>query len=99
MGDVRGHRVGVGDRDWHRKFRIVTGDAGRIHKVLILKRLPQKICEAELSIQPLSRVRQVFRDEDLQSEVFVRLAHEHEATSEVTRDPWNATFRKLSNVS
>jgi hypothetical protein len=40
----------------------------------------------------------VLRDEALQPEAFIQLAHENEA-GVGGDDPWNATFRKPLNVS
>ena len=45
--------------------------------------------------KPCRESLQVLGDECRQPQAFIQLAHQKEVpASEVTRDPWNATFRK-----
>ena len=50
-------------------------------------RLPQQIRQPELRVQAVAGVAQVFCDDRLQTEAFIQLANQNQASSEMTRDP------------
>ena len=45
-----------------------------------------------MGVPAAARIAQVPGDEIAQAQSFIRLAHQDEAPSEVTRDPWKSTF-------
>jgi hypothetical protein len=68
-----------------------------------VNRLPKKIRQAELSVQPLSGVLQVLADQRLQSQAFIQLAHQNEARvggdpRSLERDLQKAIERELKRL-
>ena len=86
----------------------VRRHAHRVVEVFVARepavdRLPQEVRQAELRVQPLSGVAQVFGDECLQPQAYIQLAHQNEAgvrgdARSLERDFQEALERELKRL-